>query len=394
LKTISFIGLLFLVIFSCSKTEDFLTIDCSNYFGTPPPVVCNGTLCQSDTCATYTDIWKKMFISKNQISEDYFNNHIKICNTATYKYAKQGIQFEIAYKYSLDWFEVKFEEGFMIWLFPSYLQNNPNISLPGEVLLSKDQINANINNPFFGYAIHKISPINHLKYSSRQEAVEVLAHAAGVNDLCESTLSIQYQNIANPPIGHPVLTGSGALNGNENKCVSGIMDLSTDYYKVDTHECMIVFCFTKGTSIVLNNNHDIPIEKIKPGDKILSFNLNTMNIEEDIVQQIDSVKHSDIIHILFNDMTKNDNTSDHPYYVKNKGWCSYKPSQTMQKYNLRTKLLQIGDTCFRINGNQLTEVQIKNITENSEEVMTYNISKLARNKTYFANGILVSNESN
>ncbi len=30
--------------------------------------------------------------------------------------------------------------------------------------------------------------------------------------------------------------------------------------------------------------------------------------------------------------------------------------------------------------------------ENPREVMTYNISQLERNKSYFANGILVSNE--
>jgi hypothetical protein len=118
-----------------------------------------------------------------------------------------------------------------------------------------------------------------------------------------------------------------------------------------------------------------------------------MKIEEDIVKQIDSVKHSDIVHISFNDLTTNDNTFDHPYYVKNKGWCSYKPLLTIQKYNLQTKQLLIGDTCFKYQDNRLIEVQIKNIAEKSGEVMTYNISRLERNKTYFANGVLVSNEN-
>jgi hypothetical protein len=334
-----------------------------------------------------------MFLSKNQMTEEYFDNHITICNTATYKYANQGIQFELAYKFSIDWFETKFEEGFMIWLFPSYLQNNPAVNLPSDVLLSKDQIRSNINNPFFGYAIHAIFPINHLNYSSRQEAIKVMAHAAGVNDMCESTLSIQYQNIDNPPIGHPVLTAYGALNWNENKCVSGIMDLATDYLKVENNACLILFCFTRGTNIIQNNNLSKSIEKIKPGDRILSINQNTMKIEEDIVKQIDSVKHSDIVHISFNDLTKNDNTFDHPYYVKNKGWCSYKPTLTLQKYNLQTKQLVIGDTCLKYKDNKLIEVKIKNITENPGEVMTYNINRLERNKTYFANGILVSNEN-
>lgn len=328
------------------------------------------------------------------MTEEYFQNHITICNTATYKYANQGIQFEIAYKLTIDWFETKFEEGFMIWLLPSYLQNNPAVNLPGNTLLSKIQISANINNPFFGYAINNISPIDHLNYSSRQEAIRTMAHAAGVNDLCSSTLSIQYQNVDNPAIGHPILSASSTLNQEENKCVSGVMDLATDYVKVQEQVCIIWFCFIKGTKIIQNDKLEKSIEKMKPGDRILSLNQNTMKIEEDIVKQIDSVRHSDIVNISFNDMTANNNTFDHPYYVKSKGWCSYKPSLTLQKYNIQTKQLLIGDTCFKYKDRQLIEVRIKNITEKPGEVMTYNIRRLERNKSYFANGILVSTEEN
>jgi hypothetical protein len=136
------------------------------------------------------------------------------------------------------------------------------------------------------------------------------------------------------------------------------------------------------------------ITEMLAGDTILSVNQETMRIETDVVKQIDSVRHKDIVHISFSDLTQNNNTFDHPYYVKDKGWCSYKPSETLQKYNLKTKQLQIGDTCFKYKNNKLIEIQIKNISENSGEVMTYNISRLERNKTYFANGILVSNENN
>jgi hypothetical protein len=93
-------------------------------------------------------------------------------------------------------------------------------------------------------------------------------------------------------------------------------------------------------------------------------------------------------------MTANDNTSDHPYYVKTKGWCSYKPLQTTQKYNIKAKQLLTGDTCFKYQDMKLIEVQVKNIKEYSGEVMTYNISRLEKNKSFFANGILVSDEEN
>ena len=271
-----------MIIFSCSKPHDYLKTDCSDYPVIPPNVNCNGSICQTDTCNTYLGIWKELFLSKNQMTKEYFYNHITICNTATYKYANQGIQFELAYKLTIDWFETKFEEGFMIWLLPSYLQSNPTVNLPANALLSKDQITANINNPFFGYAINNISPIDHLNYSSRQEAVRTMAHAAGVNDLCSSTLSIQYQNVDNPAIGHPVLSASSTLNWEENKCISGIMDLSTDYVKVQEQVCIISFCFIKGTKIIQNDKPDKSIEKMKPGDRILSFNQNTLKVEEDI----------------------------------------------------------------------------------------------------------------
>jgi hypothetical protein len=392
MKKTASIFLLFLIIFSCSKHADYQTIDCSYMNDQLQPIICTGSICQSDTCKTYFGIWKELFLAKNQMTEDYFNKHITICNTATYKYANQGFQFELAYKLNIDWFETKFEEGFMIWLYPSYLQNNPAISLPSNILLSKDQISANISNPFLSDLLHTISSINHLNYSSRQEALLVLAHAGGVNSMCASTVSIQYQDAPNPPIGHPMLVAGAALSWKNNQCVSGTMDLSTDYLEVSRNACMITFCFTEASNIALDKDHSKSIKKIKTGDKILSLNLETMKIENDIVKQIDSVKHSNIIHVSFNDRTENYNTADHPYYVKNKGWCSYQPSQTFQKYNLKTKQLLVGDTCLKIMDNKLVEVRIKKISDKPGEVMTYNISRLGKNKSYFANGILVSNE--
>ena len=393
MKKISSISLLFLIIFSCSKTDDHLTVDCSHSYGSASPIICSGSICQSDTCSTYFVIWKELFLAKNQMTQEYFDNHIIICNSGTFKNTQQGISFYLSYKITIDWFEAKLESDFLILLSPEYTQLYPELGLPNNTLLSKDQINGQINNTFFFSPLPIISSVNHLNYSSRQEAIKVMAHAAGVNDMCESTLYIQYENVDNPAIGHPVLTAGATLNWDENKCVSGIMDLASDYLKVENNACMILFCFAKGTKIIQRNNFAKSIEHIKPGDRILSLNQNTMKIEEDIVKQIDSVKHSDIVHISFNDLAANDNTYDHPYYVKNKGWCSYKPSLTLQKYNLQTKQLLIGDTCFKYQDNHLIKVQIKNMTENSGEVMTYNISRLERNKTYFANGILVSNEN-
>jgi hypothetical protein len=64
----------------------------------------------------------------------------------------------------------------------------------------------------------------------------------------------------------------------------------------------------------------------------------------------------------------------------------------LRKYDIITKKLQPGDICFKTVNNKLIEVKIKYIIEKSGEVMTYNVSRLKKNKNYFANGILVSTE--
>jgi Ataxin-1 and HBP1 module (AXH). len=394
-KTFS-ISLLFLIIFSCSKPDDHLTSDCSHFSQSSTPIVCDGSICQSDTCQTYFGIWKEIFLAKNQMNQEYFDNHITLCNTGTFKNTQQGISFYLSFKIIIEWFEVKLEEeNFLILLSPAYTQQYPELGLPNNILLSKDQINGQINNTFFSSPIPTITPVNHLIYPTKQEAAKALAVAAGVNSICPVTINLKYPDGTNMPAGHPFLEARGVVNWDEDKCVTGEMDLVTGDIVIDNYGCRpIVFCFTKGTDIVQNNGMTKSIENIRAGDTILSVNQETMRIETDVVKQIDSVRHKDIVHISFSDLTQNNNTFDHPYYVKDKGWCSYKPSETLQKYNLKTKQLQIGDTCFKYKNNKLIEIQIKNISENSGEVMTYNISRLERNKTYFANGILVSNENN
>jgi hypothetical protein len=53
-KTI-LIGFLFTILFSCEKKDD---------------------LCDTDNCNTYFKIWKELLISRNNLTEAYFNEHI------------------------------------------------------------------------------------------------------------------------------------------------------------------------------------------------------------------------------------------------------------------------------------------------------------------------------
>jgi hypothetical protein len=351
-------------------------------------------MCQSDTCQTYLGIWKELFLAKNQMTQEYFDNHITLCTTGTFKNIEQGTSFYLSYKITIDWFEATWEGNFLIMLSPAYVRQYPGLGLPENVLLSRDQINGQINNTFFSNPMPSVTPVSHLIYQTKDEAVEALAKAAGVNSMCPLTINLKYPDWTNLPAGHPFLEAAGVVNWDEDNCVSGNLDLVTGAALISRYGCRpIIFCFAGGTGILQNNRITKPIERIRTGDTILTVDQETMKIEKDVVNRIDSVRHNDIVQILFSDGTENSNTFDHPYYVKSKGWCSYSPKETIEKYGLKTTRLLAGDICFKYSDDKLSEITIRKITENPKEIMTYNLSGLERNKTYFANGILVSNEN-
>jgi hypothetical protein len=348
--------------------------------------------CDSEECNTYFRIWKDLIISRNQLSESYFNDHIFPYKTEIDSW-NDGKSFRVEYKIKIDWAEANLSDQFIIWLDPSTVGLYPSKPTPRGTSLSKSQINNLLDIFAFSSSIHKVAKTDHLKYSSREEAIRVLQVASGVNDLGSGEIS--YENPSfNMDSGQPFLNVSATISRNDNRCLSGKINLVTGETEVRERPCVIYFCFVKGTLIAFNNGESLPIEKLKINDKILSVNIDTWSIGEDIVQKIDSVTHNNIVQLTFSDSTITYNTSDHPYFVKDKGWCSYKPSETRGNYNIKTRQLLPGDICFKTVNNNLIEVKVKAITEKTDKIMTYNVSKLKKNKNYFANGILVSTEEN
>ena len=323
------------------------------------------------------------------MSQEYFDDHITLCSTTIHKWA-EGTSFEIFYKVKIEWAEYRLLDKFIF-----YIASNlyPGLDVPRNVLLSKSQIETVLNGNYFSSQMSKISPVNELKYTSETEAMKALIEASYVDTFCIGSVSYPQKSFDKYTIGHPYFIASGVLNWTDNKCIEGSIDLITGETYINEQICYILFCFSKGTQIMQYDGSIKPIDKIRIDDKILSINLSTMELEEDIVQKVDSVIHNDMVTIVFNDMTTNSNTSDHPYLVKGKGWSSFKPKITLDKYKIRTSQLQIGDTCFKYKNDKLEEVYIKSITEKTESRITYNISSLKKNKSYFANGILVSNEN-
>tara|TARA_B100000902_G_scaffold368828_1_gene392502 strand:- start:2180 stop:4045 length:1866 start_codon:yes stop_codon:yes gene_type:complete len=140
-------------------------------------------------------------------------------------------------------------------------------------------------------------------------------------------------------------------------------------------------CFVMGTLITMYDGTYKPIEEIQVGDIVF-----TQVGEEEVLRTLSPV-HSDIVEYTFSDGTKTKNTSDHPYYVIDKGWCSNSPILTNQRYDIETEEFVCGDVCINDNDEQIELVGIEKL---DGDFQTYTFS--TNSKTYYANKLLVHSE--
>jgi len=161
--------------------------------------------------------------------------------------------------------------------------------------------------------------------------------------------------------------------------------------KDDTSIPRMGFCFVAGTKVLITDGSTKNIEDIELGDVVQSWNEISGEVENSKVVKLIQSVHDDMVVIRFSNDVVNENTFDHPYYVKDKGWCSHSPELTKERYDTDTELLEVRDVCYYNNDRELEEVEISFIKENRDEVQTY-IFKLDNNYTFFANGILTHNK--
>lgn len=172
---------------------------------------------------------------------------------------------------------------------------------------------------------------------------------------------------------------------------------------------MGAWCFVAGTKITMSDGTEKNIEDIVVGDTVKSWNRVTTEIEESTVESLTQPLHDDIVKITLADGTELINTFDHPHYIKNKGWCSFKPHLTLSRYGMEVDRFNIGDVVFKLSNDVLVEETIETIEVVSlkvekkindetgelevtkEKLQTY-IFGLDKNFTFFANGILTHNK--
>jgi intein/homing endonuclease len=158
--------------------------------------------------------------------------------------------------------------------------------------------------------------------------------------------------------------------------------LNQDYGTIVAHDVVShnsSFCFTYDTMITLSDGTYQPIIKIRPGDIIKTYDVENNKIQDSKVLEVVKIRHDNIVTYTFDDDSTITATDDHPFYIVG-------DSEVDSDY----RPLKIGDVVLTDELNKLKVVHIEVI--NKEEI-TYNINSTNNGVNYFANKVLVSDES-
>lgn len=146
-------------------------------------------------------------------------------------------------------------------------------------------------------------------------------------------------------------------------------------------------CFIKGTMVTLWNKEKIKIEDVTIGMEVLTFNEETEKQECGIVKELIRPSKSNIISVTLDNYNTIECSEEHPFFVINKGWCSYKPDLTeLEVGELSVEDVLVSETegvYFYVRSINKLDLGIQQL---------YNFS-VEGNHNYYADGILVHNKA-
>lgn len=164
-----------------------------------------------------------------------------------------------------------------------------------------------------------------------------------------------------------------------------IISGSTSFNSIVSHNAP---CFVAGTNITLEGGKLLPIEEVKVGDSVLTYNFNKHTVEAQKVEGTGVKKVKSTVTYSFEDGTTLQATLDHPLYCAKHGWVSKDPAYTSAAYNLTTTEAAVG--CEILKQDEST-VKLTGIEVHEEETVVYNLKTVAVNHNFFANEYLVHN---
>jgi len=205
---------------TCEQEDDYASLD--NYK--------IDTLCTDSICIEYQSVWKELLMEQNNLTEQYFENHIELFQSRLQNWV-QGISFRICYKVKINWAIAYVCDQFIIKIDK---ESTLFTSLPRDTYLSKDEIKYAVSKHAFSSDIIRLSNIETLQFDSLKHAIQYLINKANVNTMCSKRVFISEST------GNLLLEAWGEYVNEYNSCIKGSLDLITgETYITDTN-CFII----------------------------------------------------------------------------------------------------------------------------------------------------------
>ena len=138
-------------------------------------------------------------------------------------------------------------------------------------------------------------------------------------------------------------------------------------------------CFTGDTMITLSDGTYHKIKHIELGSKIKTYDVESGKLQDSIVLEVVKILHDNLVKYKFDDNTEIMATDDHPFFITSDSHIDsdYRP-------------LEVGDEVLT---DELNKIKVVSVEKIDGLIETYNINKTNNGKNYFANRVLVSDES-
>lgn len=148
-----------------------------------------------------------------------------------------------------------------------------------------------------------------------------------------------------------------------------------------------VHCFAAGTLVTMADGSQKPIESVKPGDRVLSFNEKKQRLEAATVSATAAQQHHNLYEYLFESGSLTA-TDDHPFFT-GAAMLALQPDHTRSRYAVNAGQLMAGQLVLNRAGRMEKLIRVRALRRCE---MTYTITRLSANRVFFANGIGVGVE--
>lgn len=194
-------------------------------------------ICDSQICIEYQNIWEELFKTRNNITDEYFKEHLTITNTSISSW-NSGESFKISYFIKIDWAKIYINDQFIIKK-NSSAPPFPSLNLPVDTYLSKDEINLCINNFVLASSMKRINQYEKLKFNSKRKAIKEIEKNIPFKNPKMDMIYYKDDKYIYTSNGNPFLKGGGTIDDKENKCFTCEIDLITGEVTYNETYCWI-----------------------------------------------------------------------------------------------------------------------------------------------------------